>query len=120
MTLLGGMGTIFGPFVGAAIIVTMQNYFASFGAWVTIMQGTIFVISVMLFREGFVGVLSRWLKRSLAAIARPAFRHLPTNWCGLGHPSCCQLVRTVGANCARTSSTALTRAILRTPGRNVR
>jgi branched-chain amino acid transport system permease protein len=65
MTLLGGMGTIFGPFVGAAVIVTMQNYFASFGAWVTILQGTIFVISVLLFREGIVGVISRWWKRSL-------------------------------------------------------
>ena len=65
MTLLGGMGTIFGPFVGAAVIVTMQNYFASFGAWVTILQGTIFVISVLLFREGIVGVLSRMLKKPL-------------------------------------------------------
>ena len=65
MTLLGGMGTIFGPFVGAAVIVTMQNYFASFGAWVTVLQGTIFVISVLLFREGIIGVLSRWLKKPL-------------------------------------------------------
>ena len=65
MTLLGGMGTIFGPFVGAAVIVTMQNYFASFGVWVTILQGTIFVISVLLFREGIVGVLSRWIRRPL-------------------------------------------------------
>jgi branched-chain amino acid transport system permease protein len=65
MTLLGGMGTIFGPFVGAAVIVTMQNYFASFGAWVTVLQGTIFVVSVLLFREGIIGVLSRWIKKSL-------------------------------------------------------
>lgn len=65
MTLLGGMGTIFGPFVGAAVIVTMQNYFASFGAWVTILQGSIFVISVLLFREGIIGVLSRWIKKPL-------------------------------------------------------
>ncbi|MHA6297551.1 branched-chain amino acid ABC transporter permease [Devosia sp. CAU 1758] len=65
MTLLGGMGTIFGPLVGAAVIVTMQNYFASFGAWVTVLQGTIFVVSVMLFREGIIGVLSRWTKKPL-------------------------------------------------------
>ena len=65
MTLLGGMGTIFGPFVGAAVIVTMQNYFAGFGAWVTILQGTIFVISVLLFREGIVGVISRWIRKPL-------------------------------------------------------
>ncbi|TNF23358.1 MAG: branched-chain amino acid ABC transporter permease [Rhodobacteraceae bacterium] len=65
MTLLGGMGTIFGPLVGAAIIVTMQNYLATFGAWVTIIQGVIFVIGVLLFREGIVGVISRWIKRPL-------------------------------------------------------
>ena len=65
MTLLGGMGTIFGPIVGAAVIVTMQNYFAGFGAWVTVLQGVIFVISVLLFREGIVGVLARWTKKSL-------------------------------------------------------
>lgn len=65
MTLLGGMGTVFGPLIGAAVIVTMQNYLASFGAWVTITQGVIFVIGVLLFREGIVGVLSRWLKKPL-------------------------------------------------------
>ena len=65
MTLLGGMGTVFGPIVGAAIIVSMQNYLASFGDWVTIIQGVIFVVSVLLFREGVVGVLSRVLKKPL-------------------------------------------------------
>jgi len=65
MTLLGGMGTVFGPIVGAAIIVTMQNYLATFGAWVTIIQGVIFVIAVMLFREGIVGVISRALDKRL-------------------------------------------------------
>ncbi len=65
MTLLGGMGTIFGPLVGAAVVVTMQNYLATFGAWVTVIQGVIFVLGVLLFREGIVGVLSRWLKRPL-------------------------------------------------------
>ena len=65
MTLLGGMGTIFGPLVGAAVIIAMQNYFASFGAWVTVLQGMIFVISVLLFREGIVGVISRWIKKPL-------------------------------------------------------
>lgn len=65
MTLLGGMGTIFGPLVGAGIIVTMQNYLATFGAWVTVTQGVIFVLGVLMFREGIVGVLSRWLKKPL-------------------------------------------------------
>ncbi|HMU49822.1 MAG TPA: branched-chain amino acid ABC transporter permease [Geminicoccaceae bacterium] len=65
MTLLGGMGTVFGPMVGAAVVVTMQNYLAPFGAWVTVIQGAIFVVCVMLFRAGIVGVLGQWLKRPL-------------------------------------------------------
>ncbi|MHB1103788.1 MAG: branched-chain amino acid ABC transporter permease [Devosia sp.] len=65
MTLLGGMGTVFGPIVGAAIIVTVENYFAGFGAWVTVIQGVIFVVSVLLFREGIVGVIARWTGKSL-------------------------------------------------------
>ncbi|HEY9011596.1 MAG TPA: branched-chain amino acid ABC transporter permease [Devosia sp.] len=65
MTLLGGMGTIFGPFVGAGLIVTMENYFAGFGAWVTVLQGVVFVITVLLFREGIIGVIARWTKKPL-------------------------------------------------------
>ena len=65
MTLLGGMGTIFGPLVGAAFIVSMQNYLATFGAWVTIIQGFAFVIGVLLFREGIIGVIARIIKRPL-------------------------------------------------------
>ena len=65
MTLLGGMGTIFGPVVGAAVIVTMQNYLAQLGAWVTIVQGAIFVVCVLAFRRGIVGELGAWLKKSL-------------------------------------------------------
>ena len=65
MTLIGGMGTVFGPIVGAAIIVTMQNYLATFGAWVTIIQGAIFVITVLLFREGIIGVIQKWTGKLL-------------------------------------------------------
>ena len=65
MTLIGGLGTVFGPIVGAAVIVTMQNYLATFGAWVTIIQGIIFVITVLLFREGIVGVIAKWIKKPL-------------------------------------------------------
>jgi branched-chain amino acid transport system permease protein len=65
MTLLGGMGTVFGPFVGAALIVTMETYFASLGDWVTVLQGTIFVVAVLLFREGIVGVVARWVRKPL-------------------------------------------------------
>ena len=65
MTLLGGMGTVFGPIVGAAVIITMQNYLAQLGAWVTVVQGVIFVICVMAFRRGIIGELGHWLKRPL-------------------------------------------------------
>jgi branched-chain amino acid transport system permease protein len=65
MTLLGGMGTVFGPVVGAAVIITMQNYLAQLGAWVTIVQGIIFVICVLAFRRGIVGELGAWLKKPL-------------------------------------------------------
>lgn len=65
MTLLGGMGTIFGPVLGAAIIIGMQNYLATMGAWVTVIQGTIFVIAVLLFREGIIGVAARRLRKIL-------------------------------------------------------
>ena len=47
------------------MIVTMQNYLATFGAWVTVIQGVIFVVCVLLFREGIVGVIARWTRRSL-------------------------------------------------------
>jgi len=60
MTLVGGMGTIFGPVVGAFVIITMQNYLAQFGSWVTIIQGVIFVICVLTFRRGIVGEVMRW------------------------------------------------------------
>ena len=65
MTLVGGLGTIFGPVVGAAVIVTMQNYLAELGAWVTVVQGVIFVICVLLFRRGIVGEIGALLKKSL-------------------------------------------------------
>lgn len=65
MTLLGGMGTLFGPVVGAAIIISMQNYLAQLGAWVTIVQGVIFVICVLAFRRGVVGEIANWLKKPL-------------------------------------------------------
>jgi branched-chain amino acid transport system permease protein len=62
MTLVGGLGTVFGPAMGAAVIVTMQNYLAEFGAWVTVIQGVIFVACVLAFRAGVVGELGRVLK----------------------------------------------------------
>ena len=65
MTLLGGLGTIFGPVVGAAIIITMQNYLAQLGAWVTVVQGAIFVVCVLTFRRGVVGELARLIRKPL-------------------------------------------------------
>lgn len=64
MTLVGGMGTIFGPVVGAAVIISMQNYLAVLGEWVLVVQGGIFVIVVMLFRRGIVGEIAARLRRS--------------------------------------------------------
>jgi branched-chain amino acid transport system permease protein len=61
MTLVGGLGTVFGPVIGAAVIVGMQNYLASFGEWVTVIQGSIFVFCVLLFRRGVVGEIARLL-----------------------------------------------------------
>ena len=65
MTLLGGLGTIFGPVIGAAIIISMENYLAQLGAWVTVVQGAIFVICVLAFRRGVIGELAQWLKKPL-------------------------------------------------------
>ena len=66
MTLLGGMGTIFGPVVGAFVIVTLENYLAGFGEWVTIITGVIFVVCVLAFRRGIVGELAAWWARRRA------------------------------------------------------
>ena len=65
MTLLGGLGTVFGPAVGAFIIVAMQSYLAGFGQWVTVIQGAIFVVCVLLFRRGIVGVIAQALRIKL-------------------------------------------------------
>ena len=65
MTLLGGLGTVFGPVVGAFILVALENYLAQLGAWVTIVQGAIFVVCVLTFRRGVVGELGRLLRKPL-------------------------------------------------------
>jgi branched-chain amino acid transport system permease protein len=65
MTLVGGLGTIFGPVVGAFIIIDMQQYLAGFGQWVTVIQGVIFVACVLTFRRGIVGEIGHFLRRSL-------------------------------------------------------
>jgi branched-chain amino acid transport system permease protein len=75
MTLVGGMGTVFGPFVGAAIIITMQNYLAGFGEWVLVIQGVIFVVTVLLFRRGVAGEIaafSQYMRRRSASAPQPS------------------------------------------------
>jgi branched-chain amino acid transport system permease protein len=62
MTLLGGMGTLYGPVVGAIVVVSMQNYLAQYGQWVTVIQGAVFVVCVLTFRRGVVGEIARALK----------------------------------------------------------
>ncbi len=63
MTLVGGLGTVFGPVVGAFVLVTMESYLSQLGAWVTITQGAIFVACVLAFRRGIMGELEAWLRR---------------------------------------------------------
>ena len=65
MTLLGGLGTLFGPVVGALVVTGTENYLAQFGSWVTVTQGVIFVVCVIAFRRGVIGVLARRLKIAL-------------------------------------------------------
>ena len=65
MTLLGGMGTFYGPVIGAIIVVSMQNYLAQFGEWVTVIQGVVFVACVLAFRRGIVGELAARAKVAL-------------------------------------------------------
>jgi branched-chain amino acid transport system permease protein len=70
MALVGGLGTIIGPVAGAFVIITMQNYLASAGEFVLVIQGAIFVVIVIAFRKGLVGELAEWWKRRTAP--RPA------------------------------------------------
>ena len=75
MTLVGGVGTVFGPLVGAFILVTMENYLAQFGSWVTVIQGLIFVVCVLTFRKGIVGEISELVRRAKGERARGGGGH---------------------------------------------
>jgi len=70
MTLLGGMGTVLGPSVGALVVVTLENYLAGAGSWVTVITGAVFVVSVLAFRRGIVGEAGAFLRRSFGG-SRP-------------------------------------------------
>jgi branched-chain amino acid transport system permease protein len=65
MVLLGGLGTVFGPVVGAVVIVCVESFLAGLGGWVTVIQGGLFVVCVLAFRRGIIGELSRLLHRPL-------------------------------------------------------
>lgn len=62
ISIVGGLQTLLGPLVGSMVIITMQNYLASFAEWVLIIQGFVFVIVVMLFRKGLVGQFYAWIE----------------------------------------------------------
>jgi len=67
MTILGGVGTLTGPVVGAVIVAGMENYLAQLGAWVNVIHGVIFIVCVMLFRAGIVGEIAAWRARRRVA-----------------------------------------------------
>jgi len=64
MTLLGGVGTFFGPVMGSGIVIALQNLLADkVGSWVTVIIGAIFVVCVLAFRKGVIGELQAYLER---------------------------------------------------------
>ncbi|GAB5505857.1 MAG: hypothetical protein Rhirs2KO_10200 [Rhizobiaceae bacterium] len=63
MTLIGGVGTLLGPVVGAIVVVTMQKELATLGSWVIVVQGSAFVLCVLFLRKGIVGTLEDFLSR---------------------------------------------------------
>jgi branched-chain amino acid transport system permease protein len=65
MTLVGGLGTLFGPVAGAFFMVSLENYLTTIGQWVFVVQGLIFVVCVLLFRRGIIGELARILRIKL-------------------------------------------------------
>ncbi|MDP3760211.1 MAG: branched-chain amino acid ABC transporter permease [Ramlibacter sp.] len=67
MSLLGGVGTFFGPVFGAGIVIALQDMLADkVGSWVTVIIGAIFVVCVLAFRKGVVGELRAWMDRRRA------------------------------------------------------
>jgi len=64
-TLLGGLGTVFGPAMGALVVTSMENYLAQAGAWVTVIQGAIFMLCVLAFRRGIIGEIGAFFRLAL-------------------------------------------------------
>ena len=77
MSLIGGVGTLLGPIVGAVVVVTMQKEFASLGSWVVVVQGAAFVLCVLFLRKGVVGTLEEYLSNRQARRAALAVADRP-------------------------------------------
>src|SRR5499427_1595345 len=84
MTLVGGLGTVLGPVVGAFLLTAMQHYLAQLGYWVTVVQGVIFVFCVLLFRRGIVGVIGGFFadRRKVVGAARQSAAPGKRNFAG--------------------------------------
>jgi branched-chain amino acid transport system permease protein len=65
MTLVGGLGTVFGPVIGAFVVIAMQDNLAQYGQWVLVIQGVIFVACVLLFRRGVIGEIANYFRIKL-------------------------------------------------------
>lgn len=65
MTLVGGVGTVFGPIAGALFLTALENYLGQMGSLATVVEGSIFIVCVLAFRRGIFGELGRALKRAL-------------------------------------------------------
>ncbi|MCM0613709.1 branched-chain amino acid ABC transporter permease [Marinobacter sediminum] len=63
MTLVGGLGTVFGPVLGAITVGALSHELSAFGSWVQVILGTIFVVCVMVFRRGIIGEIQRLVSR---------------------------------------------------------
>ncbi len=72
MTIVGGVGTIFGPLVGAFVIAAIEHYLSGTGSWLAVIQGLIFVVCVLAFRRGILGETARLIQVLKRMQARPA------------------------------------------------
>lgn len=79
MTLVGGMNSVFGPIIGAAIVSALYYYFSAFGGWVTVMVGTVFIVCVLVFRRGVVGQIRHLLASSRSGSAAPTPSQIKEN-----------------------------------------
>lgn len=65
INLVGGIGTVFGPVIGAFIILSMEHFLAPYGPYVMLIQGLVFIFFVLAFRQGLVGGLQKLFRRPL-------------------------------------------------------